>query len=169
MADNIIVADKTIATDEVSIGGSTVHVQRTKLGFGSDGAYTGDVSRAVPLPVDTAINTSIMQANGVQLTPKWNVVAITATSASQIAAVTSKKIRVLAMYLRNDAQTGSILFESSGGTDLTGTFELLANSIISMPFNPIGWFETVTAEGLTLTLTNSLNNVDGVIVYVEVA
>jgi len=51
LADNIPVAGKTIATDEVTIGGATVHVQRTKLGYGADGTYTGDVSPSTPLPV----------------------------------------------------------------------------------------------------------------------
>ena len=50
MADNITVARKTIATDEVTIGSTSVHAQRVKTGFGVDGSWT-EVSSTDPLPV----------------------------------------------------------------------------------------------------------------------
>lgn len=58
MSDNILVGGKTIATDEVTIGGVAVHVQRAKLGFGSDGTYTADVNPSNPLPVADDVRTS---------------------------------------------------------------------------------------------------------------
>jgi hypothetical protein len=47
MADNISVAGKTIATDEIS----GAHYQRAKLIHGADGTNAGDVAAANPLPV----------------------------------------------------------------------------------------------------------------------
>lgn len=50
MARNIPVAGKTIATDEPSIAGVSVHTQQIKLGFGADGTFTAH-SSSDPLPV----------------------------------------------------------------------------------------------------------------------
>ncbi len=49
MADNVTIAGQTFATDQVTRGGATVHVQIAKLGFGVDGSYT-EVSPSDPCP-----------------------------------------------------------------------------------------------------------------------
>ena len=53
MADNVGIkggTDALIATDEVTIGGTAVQVQRVKIGYGADGAYA-EVSDLGGLPV----------------------------------------------------------------------------------------------------------------------
>ncbi len=53
MADNVAItagAGTTVATDEVTVGGTLVQVQRIKAGWGADGTYA-DPSEATPLPV----------------------------------------------------------------------------------------------------------------------
>ena len=50
MTDNISVGGSTIATDEVTIGSTSVHAQRVKTGFGVDGSWT-ETSSTNPLPV----------------------------------------------------------------------------------------------------------------------
>jgi hypothetical protein len=177
MADNISVASKTIATDEVSIAGATVHVQRLKLGFGDDGTYTGDVSRAVPLPVDAALNTGVIQSSGSQLTPKFAKIALTATG-TLVAAVSGKKIRVLSLFMTIEQETAdeTYIFNSgASGTALTGsigdttTGDTTRGSVpVSLPFSPIGWFETASGALLELALAGTTPIAHGCLVYVEV-
>ena len=173
MADNISVASKTIATDEVTIGGSTVHVQRTKLGFGADGTYTGDVSRAVPLPVDAVLNTGVIQSSSSQLTPKFAVINLTATG-TIVAAVSGKKIRVLSLLMTINTLTGdeTYIFKSgAGGTALTGGLgdadAASAVLVIEYSFSPLGHFETASGSLLELSLAATAE-ADGSLVYVEV-
>ena len=57
MADNVTpeavvsAASFKFATDEVSIGAQTVQVPRTKIGYGADGTYVGDVATDNPFPI----------------------------------------------------------------------------------------------------------------------
>lgn len=81
-----------------------------------------------------------------------------------VAATAGKKIRVLAAVLVS-AGTTTVQFQSgAGGTALTGAMTLAVNSGFTLPFNPVGWFET--AAGSLLNLANTENiSVDGCIVY----
>jgi hypothetical protein len=84
-----------------------------------------------------------------------------------VAAVTGKKIRVVA-FLVAAAGTVTARFESgAGGTALTGQMTMAINSVISAPYNPAGWFETAAAALLNLELSAAVS-VDGVLAYVLV-
>lgn len=84
-----------------------------------------------------------------------------------VAAVTSKKIRVLAVWLVS-AGTVTTRWESgAGGTALTGQATLAVNTGYALPFNPVGWFETAKGVALNLELSAAVS-VDGSLVYVEV-
>lgn len=174
MADNVTVNGKTIGTDEVSVGGSTVHAQRVKLGFGDDGTYTGDVSRSVPLPVDTALNTGIIQSAGSQLTPKFAVINLAATG-TLVAAVASKKIRVLSLNMTIDILTGDETYtfnSGAGGTAITGALGDASGAgavvWVNYPFSPLGHFETASGSLLELAIAGTTPFADGSLVYVEV-
>lgn len=86
-----------------------------------------------------------------------------------VAAVASKKIRVLSAFLVNGhtaAQT--VRFESgASGTALTGQMVLPANGGFVLPHNPHGWFETTAGALLNLELAGA-TTVDGAISYIEV-
>jgi hypothetical protein len=92
MADNVTLpgTGAPVATDEVSIGGSTVHAQRIKLGFGAEGAYDGDVSTALPLPVQAP-----QSANMVEGHPA----ALTDSSAHDVIAAQGEGIKIYAKLL----------------------------------------------------------------------
>jgi hypothetical protein len=175
MADNVTLnagsGGETLSTDEVSVYSTTAHVQRVKLGHGADGTYTADVNVASPLPVNAYLASSTMQDGTTQLTPKFVAISAFAADAALVAAVTSKKIRVLALFMSASAD-GSAKFWSdtkTTGTVLTGDFLLdagTASNPFVLPFNPVGWFETVAGEALYLDMTTATLN--GCLVYVEV-
>ena len=84
-----------------------------------------------------------------------------------IALVSSRKLRVLSLFM---ISTGVVLarFESNAaGTALTGQMSLIANSGFVLPFNPAGWFETTAGQLLNLELSAAVS-VDGSVTYIEV-
>lgn len=94
----------------------------------------------------------------------------TATSGDTtlVAAVTGKKIRVLAAFLTMTGTAVTVRFESdTGGVALTGQMTPAQGQTITLPFNPVGWFETLEGKLLNLELGGA-QSVDGVLVYVEV-
>ncbi len=85
-----------------------------------------------------------------------------------VVAVTGKKIRVLALFLVTGAAV-TVRFESgAGGTALTGQMVLAVNSVLAVPFNPEGWFETAAGALLNLELSAAVS-VDGALAYQEVS
>jgi hypothetical protein len=174
VSDNLSIAGSTIATDEVTIGSTSVHAQRVKLGFGDDGTYIGDVSRSVPLPVDAALRSDVIQNSGSQLTPKFAVINKIVTG-TVVAAVAGKKIRVLSLFMTIDVLTGDeeYTFKSgAAGSALTGTIGAAGGAGTMIPisygFSPVGHFETVAGELLELKVAGTTPFAEGSLVYVEV-
>lgn len=108
------------------------------------------------------------------LTPKWAFASIAAstTDGSIVAAVTSKKIRVLAGFMTLVGAALTATFNSKGagaGTAITPTFDLPVGVIPPFPFNQCGWMETAAGEGLSLTTGIGIGgSVKIHILYVEV-
>lgn len=107
--------------------------------------------------------------NGISpITPKF--AAISASSSGNntlVAAVTAKKIRVLA-YTIVTTTAVTVRFQSAaGGTALTGAMPSGATGVLVGNFNPVGHFETVAGELLNLSLGGAVA-VAGHLVYVEV-
>jgi len=62
----------------------------------------------------------------------------------------------------------AVRFEGgASGTALTGQMNLTTNSGFSLPFNPVGWFETASGVNLNLELSAG-TSVDGCLTYIEV-
>jgi hypothetical protein len=100
------------------------------------------------------------------LTPKFAVIDRT-TTGEVVAAVSSKKIRVLSMQF-SCATAGKVQWSAnSGGTALTGAQNIADKGGFVLPFNPTGWFETGATQNLYVTLT-SVTEIDGSLSYVEV-
>lgn len=86
--------------------------------------------------------------------------------AELVAAVTGKKIRILAMILVAGADTTVTL--QSASTALTGAIdETNLGSAGNWAFNPLGWCETAAGEALN-ALRGASTSLNGLIVYVEV-
>jgi hypothetical protein len=93
------------------------------------------------------------------------VVASTANATEIVAAVTGKKIRVLACSFMANG-TVNVKWQSAS-TDLTGLAYLVANTGKVLPYSPGGWFETAVGEALNIHLSGAVA-VGGELVYVLV-
>jgi hypothetical protein len=138
------------------------------------------VSSAKPLPVtapaasrtthsiSVSQQTDVLMSGLTTLTPKFfsATVAASQTDSSLIALVAAKKLRILALAVQCGATATDILFESST-TTRKHKVPAGVNGGQVLPFNPVGWFETVAGESLTCT-TGSGSSVEISGVYVEV-
>ena len=118
--------------------------------------------------VGAALQTDVILSDTTALTPKFAVIdAASSGDNTLVALVSSKKIRVLSLFMVA-AGTVNARFESgAGGTALSGQRNLVANSGFTLPFNPVGWFESGSGVLLNLELSAAIS-VDGCLVYVEV-
>lgn len=97
----------------------------------------------------------------------WDNVAAAATDSVLVAASSTNKIRVLALFVNGvDAGVCTFTFNSKGagaGTAISPTFEVPLNGGFVLPMSD-GWFETNVGEGLTIT-TAAASAVGVVVVY----
>jgi len=154
------------ASDDLG-GSPAVHVTRVKAGHGADGSYS-DPSLAAPFPTYAMQESNQATVAGVPVTIKYAIIdAAGSGDNTLLAAVTSKKIRVLSAFLIA-AGTVNVRFESgASGTALTGQMNLVANTGFVLPYNPGGWFETASNTLLNLELSGAVS-VDGSFSYIEV-
>jgi hypothetical protein len=126
------------------------------------------VESTTPVQTYNAHRTDTIVSNTTELIPKFAIIdAATSGDNTLLAAVASKKIRVISLYLIS-AGTVNVRFESgAGGTALSGQMNLVANAGFVLPFNPTGWFETASNTLLNLELSGAVS-VDGGFTYVEV-
>ena len=115
-----------------------------------------------------SIQTNYQDDNVTQLAKHAKIDAASSGDNTLVAAVTGKKIRVLAAFFTMTGSAVTIRFEDgAGGTALTGQMGPTAGQTIVLPFNPVGWFETSAATLLNLDLSGG-QSVDGSLVYIEV-
>lgn len=124
----------------------------------------------VQVPAST--ETSTVYNATTALTPKFALanVAASTTDGNIVSAVASKKIRVLAAAFMAGGTATNVTFNSKpagAGTAISALFAAGANGGASLPFSPVGWFETTAGQGLTVT-TGAGSTVGIVVVYVEV-
>lgn len=106
--------------------------------------------------VSAALQVNRVMFNLTEVTPQqaFGNVGASATDSSLIAAVSSKKIYVLALAFVAGATATNATFNSKGagaGTAISPLFANAANGGAVLPFNPAGWFVTNTSEALTVT------------------
>ena len=103
----------------------------------------------------------------IQLVKRAAIDAASSGDNTLVAAVSGKKIRVLALFATMTGTAVTIRFEDgAGGTALTGQMGPTAGQTIVLPFNPVGWFETSAAALLNMELGGA-QSVDGALVYIE--
>lgn len=102
------------------------------------------------------------------LTPKFAAVAASSSGDNTlIAAVAGKKIRVLSYTLVAAGAVTARFEDGAGGTPLSGQMSFGANGGASVPFSPLGHFETTANTLLNLELGGAVS-VAGHVCYVEV-
>lgn len=118
--------------------------------------------------VSASAETATVYNGSTSITPKFAVIDVAGSGNNTLVeAVASKKIRVLAVALVGGGTVTARFESGADGTALTGQMSLVANSVVVLPFNPVGWFETAAAALLNLELSGAVS-VDGSLVYVEV-
>lgn len=116
--------------------------------------------------------TGAIHSGAADLTPKYALanVAASQTDASIVAAVAGKKIRVMQVFALAGATATTLVFNSKPAGAGVAISPTMANGINGgevLPFSPMGWFETVAGEGLTVT--TGAGSTTGILVgYVEV-
>lgn len=172
-------ADGVNAGDVSSSNGLPVSLLAGTAAIGklaaNSGVDIGDVdvtsqpARAATTDTITAkLATDAIHNGTTALTPKFAVIdAATSGDNTLVAAVTDKKIRVLAAFMVAAGGVNARFESGAGGTALSGQMNLTTNSGFVLPFNPVGWFETAASTLLNLELSGA-TSVDGSLVYVEV-
>lgn len=115
--------------------------------------------------VNVAQDSAAMKLGATSATPKFAAISSTG-SGDTLALVSGKKIRVLSLFLLVAGAT-TVKFQSGATTDKTGAMSFPANGGISLPFNPIGHFETASGEKLNHVLGSSVG-IAGGFTYIEV-
>jgi hypothetical protein len=125
-------------------------------------------SVTTPFPVQGTIESGQMVHVGAVLTPKFAVIAASASGNNTlVASVSGKRIRVLAAVFNASGTVNAKFQAGASGTDLSGLFYMVANVGGVLPFNPVGWFETPVTTLLNLNLSAAIA-VGGCLTYVEV-
>ena len=89
-----------------------------------------------------------------------------ASTGTIVAAVSGKKIRVLALALTGESD-GVVSFNlESATTDISGVMNMVAGTPMVMPFNPAGWCDTAAGEKLDATI--AAGELYGMITYQEI-
>lgn len=122
--------------------------------------------------IAAALQTDAIMNGATALTPKWAFANISSgtTDGSVVAAVTSKKIRPLGFIIMAGGTATNVTLNTKpagAGSAKTALFACPANGGLVAQFNPVGWFETVSGEGLTAT-TGAGSTVGIHVLYVEV-
>lgn len=147
------------------------------LGTWDDTAKTDPTARASGIALlkgilSALLNGSVIDAAGNVLTVKYAAVNVAAgqTDAAVVAAVTAKKIRVLAIAHQAGGTATAITYNTKpvgAGSAISPTFANSANGGTPLPFNPSGWFQTNSGEGLSVT-TGAGSPTGILVVYCEV-
>jgi hypothetical protein len=119
--------------------------------------------------VPVAHDCAKVSVNGTLTAPtQAKIVASSSGATTIVAAVTSKKIRVLALKLTANAAVNVKWQSHVTPTDLTGlSYYAAAGDGEVLPFNPVGWFDTVAGEALDINLSGAVA-VGGHLTYVAV-
>lgn len=149
-----------------SLGSSTVFARFV------DGSATIDaISATVTVHVANELSVlrdGIIASAGQSSVPKYITLDRTASgSITIIAAVASKKIRVIATNFITKPTNAVTFYAGSSGAQLTGHYKLLANSGMVWPLNEHGWLETSAGEGLVISLS-ATGTFGGVMTYIEI-
>lgn len=160
------------ALTENDVGASRMDSKRSQVFVQEDETTRGQrqtVYSSKAAKVAASLESSVLLAAGAELTPKraFLNLAAASTGSTLVAAVTSKKIRVLQVAAVAGGTATNLTFNSASAGAISPLFANGANSGEVLPFSPVGWFETVAGEALTVT--TGAGSTTGILVsYIEV-
>lgn len=148
-----------ISPNSVNANGQTIMAQSAPVVAASN-------QSTISVSQDTSLLTN--GASGTTLAPKFAAISASSSGANIIvAAVSSKKIRVLAWDVKVNAAV-NFKWQSHTAGDKTGLYYNSGQGDgVARAFNPVGYFETVAGESLDLNLSGAVA-VGGCLTYVEV-
>jgi len=158
-------------TANQSVNVAQVNGVTALMGNGVTGTGSQRVTVAsdnTPFQVSASDETSTIYNGTTALTPKFATITASSSGVTNLLAlVSSKKLRVLSLALVANG-TVNVKFQSHvTPTDITGLFYLVANTGFVLPYNPLGWFQSISGEALDINLSASIA-VGGTFTYVEV-
>lgn len=168
MADNTTLnpgsGGDTIATDDIS----GVKFPRGKITIGADGVNDGDVSAANPMPASLPSGQQLISDGQILTVKRAAIATASGTTHTLIAAVASKKLRILALLVQPSVQDTVRFYDGAPTTTpLSGPLIMAAIGVSTFTWNPHGHFETAAGNAFTCTTAGSVS-VNGSVVYVEV-
>lgn len=127
---------------------------------------------AATATINVAPDTSVIFNGSTSLTPKFAVIGASTSGDNNVlvAAVASKKIRVLAYLLSGSAAVNAKFSSDPAGTPsyITGLHYIVSGGQGAAPaFCPVGLFETASGKALGINLSGAVA-VGGWLVYIEV-
>jgi hypothetical protein len=168
-----------VAIDAISAGDNNIgNVDIASIAAGDNNIGNVDLASAIPAGANligrtsNTSETSAIYDGTTALTPKFAKANISAstTDGAIISAVASKKLRVIAWIAQPGGTATNVTFNTKpggAGTAISALFACGANTPVGGGFNPVGWFETSSGEGLTAT-SGTGSTVGIQVVYVEV-
>lgn len=166
MTKLLVTPDANSAINLAQIAATTTLVGNGVAGNGAQRVTVA--SDNTPFQVAASNETSSIYNGTTALTPLFSAIVASSSGATTIIAlVSSKKIRVLAMELTASGAVNVKWQSHVTPTDLTGLAYFAANGGYVLPYNPVGWFQTVSGEALDINLSGAVA-VGGSITYVTV-
>lgn len=161
------VADAAVSTDAAGTVNAHLRGLVKLLAAGITATVSGTVTASGQIAASSETST-IYNGGSTALTPKFKAITASSSGATTIVAlVAAKKIRVVSWSLVCNAAVNVKWQSHVTPTDLTGLYYFAANGGISVPFSPVGYFETIAGEALDINLSGA-QAVGGVLCYVEV-
>lgn len=128
-------------------------------------AATAAAAAALKGPVTGSVQTTA----GTALTVKYAKFSTNTTDGVVVAAVATKKIRVLQLVYSGTVADTTVVFNSKpagAGVAVSNIFYNKLETLGVLPPSPHGWFETTAGEGLSVTVTTGTGA--GMVGYIEV-
>lgn len=171
----------TIATDDINLAAIKVAVEiLDNIVSGSEAqvdVITQPARVATTDNIGAALMTNVIHNGTTALTPKFaNLSTASTGNQALVAAVSGKKIRILALQLMATASTNAVYINDATGDlygDSTNKIQLDDTGAaglggFTLPFNPLGWFETAGTNRPVNINLGSTNGVIAIATYVEV-
>ncbi len=147
---------------------STLNGKVTACNTGAVVVSTQPARAATADAITAKLATDSIQNGLTALTPKFSKISAASSGDNTVvAAVTSKKIRVLALSFNVAAAVNVKFKDNTAGTDITGLYAFTANQGLALQFCPVGHMESASGMPLVINLSGAIQ-VSGHIVYVEV-